>query len=112
MDVRNLSGGSVYLIGTPQDYPELFPGYEFELTVFGTEDGLVDEDEFNIVCRARVVRIDPGNPGRRPAGFGVVIEPVDDENRESLRHLLARATHYRPGASPIPAPPKSNVGQG
>lgn len=98
MDVRNLSSGGVYLVGTPDQYPELVPGREFELVIFGTEDGAGDEVEFNIVCRARVIRVDPGWPDKRPPGFGVTLDPADQDHRDRLANLLLRAASYRPGA--------------
>ncbi|MDX2023613.1 MAG: PilZ domain-containing protein [Deltaproteobacteria bacterium] len=97
MDVRNLSSGGVYLVGTPQEYPELVPGREFELVIFGTEDGAGDEEEFNIICRARVIRVDPGWPDKRPPGFGVTLDPADQDQRDRLANLLLRASAYRPG---------------
>jgi len=97
MDVRNLSSGGVYLVGTPHEYPELIPGREFELVIFGTENGDGDEEEFNIVCRARVIRVDPGWPDKRPPGFGVTLDPADQDHRDRLANLLLRASVYRPG---------------
>ncbi|MCG5051670.1 MAG: PilZ domain-containing protein [Myxococcales bacterium] len=98
MDVRNLSSGGVYLVGTPDAYPEFIPGREFELVIFGTEDGAGDEEDFNIQCRGRVIRVDPGWPGKRPPGFGVTLEPLDQDHRDRLANLLLRASAYRPGA--------------
>jgi hypothetical protein len=97
MNVRNLSSGGVYLVGTPQEYPELVPGREFELVIFGTENGAGDEEDFNIVCRGRVIRVDPGWPGKRPPGFGVTLDPSDQDHRDRLANLLLRANTYRPG---------------
>ena len=97
MGVRNLSAGGVYLEGTPAEYPELRPGTEIELTLFGSEEGLGDDPEFNITCRAKVIRVDPGFAGKRPPGFGVTIDPVDQDNRDRLTNLLLRASGYRVG---------------
>jgi hypothetical protein len=97
MAVRNVSAGGVYLEGTPDDYPELRPGTETELVIFGSEEGRGDDPEFNIVCKAKVIRVDPGFAGKRPPGFGVTIEPIDQENRERLTNLLLRASGYRVG---------------
>jgi len=99
MAVRNVSAGGVYLEGSPGEYPELKPGTDIELVIFGSEDGAGDDPEFNIVCRARVIRIDPGFTGKRPPGFGVTIEPVDQDNRERLTNLLLRASGYRVGGA-------------
>src|SRR3954469_20376790 len=66
MAVRNVSAGGVYLEGTPSEYPELKPGREIDLVIFGSEEGLGDDPEFNIVCRAKVIRIDAGFTGKRP----------------------------------------------
>jgi len=99
MAVRNLSSGGVYLEGTPDEYPELRPGSTIDLVVFGTEDGAGDEEEFNIICRGRVIRIDAGWPGKRPPGFGVTLEPVDQDQRDKLANLLLRAGSYRAGSA-------------
>ena len=98
MAVRNVSAGGVYLEGTPDEYPDLKPGTEIELVIFGSEDGAGDDPEFNIICKARVIRVDPGFAGKRPPGFGVTIDPVDQDNRERLTNLLLRASGYRVGA--------------
>lgn len=100
MAVRNVSAGGVYLEGTSAEYPELKPGTDIDLVLFGAEDGAGDDPDFNIVCRARVIRIDPGFPEKRPPGFGVTIDPVDQENRERLTNLLLRASGYRVGNRP------------
>jgi hypothetical protein len=100
MAVRNVSAGGVYLEGTPQQYPEMKPGVEVHLVIFGAEDGAGDDPDFNITCKARVIRIDPGFEGKRPAGFGVTIDPIDQENRDRLTGLLARASGFRVGRVP------------
>ena len=97
MEVRNLSSGGIYLVGTPEEYPDLTPGVELDLVIFGTEEGLGDDPDFNISCQARIIRVDEGNPGKRPPGFGATISPVDDDNRERLTKLLLRADHVRVG---------------
>jgi hypothetical protein len=48
-------------------------------------------------CRARIIRVDAGNPGKRPPGFGATIDPVDQDARERLTKLLLRADHFRVG---------------
>ena len=97
MEVRNLSAGGIYLVGTIEEYPDLVPGLELDLVIFGTEEGLGDDPDFNISCAARIIRIDEGNPGKRPPGFGATIEPADEDNRERLNALLLRADHVRVG---------------
>jgi hypothetical protein len=97
MEVRNVSSGGIYLVGTPQEYPDLTPGTELALVIFGTEEGMGDDPDFNISCHARVIRVDEGNPGKRPPGFGATIDPVDEDNRERLTKLLMRADDYRVG---------------
>lgn len=97
MEVRNVSQGGIYLVGTPAEYPDLTPGTDLDLVIFGLEDGAGDDPDFNVSCRATVIRIDEGNPGKRPAGFGATLAPVDEENRERLTNLLLRAEHYRVG---------------
>jgi hypothetical protein len=98
--VRNVSAGGVYLEGTPSDYPELKPGTEFNLVIFGSEEGMGDDPDFNINCRARVIRIDEGYAGKRPPGFGCTIDPVDQDHRDRLTNLLLRASSYRVGKKP------------
>jgi len=97
--VRNVSAGGVYLEGTPAEYPQLKPGTEIDLVIFGSEDGSGEDPEFNITCRAKVIRVDAGFAGKRPPGFGVTIDPVDQDNRERLTNLLLRASGYRAGGS-------------
>ncbi len=97
MEVRNVSAGGIYLVGMPQQYPDLVPGRDLGLVIFGSEDGLGDDPDFNINCHARIIRVDAGNPGKRPPGFGATIDPVDDDNRERLTKLLLRADHFRVG---------------
>jgi hypothetical protein len=97
MEVRNVSSGGIYLVGTPEEYPDLVPGRDLGLVIFGSEEGLGDDPEFNIMCRARIIRVDAGNPGKRPPGFGATIDPLDEDNRERLTKLLLRADHCRVG---------------
>lgn len=100
MSVRNVSAGGVYLEGTPEEYPEMGPGVELDLMLFGSEEGQGDDPDFNVQCRARIIRVDEGYPGKRPPGFGATLEPVDQDNRDRLAGLLARATSYRVGRAP------------
>jgi hypothetical protein len=93
--VRNVSAGGVYLEGTPTEYPDMRPGTEFNLVIFGSEEGMGDDRDFNINCRGRVIRIDQGYAGKRPPGFGCTIDPVDQDNRDRLTNLLLRASSYR-----------------
>jgi hypothetical protein len=97
MDVRNLSAGGVYLVGTPEEYPDLRPGVGLELVIFGSEDGMGDDPDFNVVCHANIIRIDEGSAGKRPPGFGATVAPIDEENRTRLGNLLLRADSYRVG---------------
>jgi len=98
MAVRNVSAGGVYLEGTPDEYPGLKPGSEIDLVIFGAEEGQGEDPEFQIMCRAKVIRIDPGFAGKRPPGFGCTIDPLDQENRDRLTNLLLRAQGYRVGS--------------
>jgi hypothetical protein len=100
--VRNVSAGGVYLEGTPQEYPELHPGVDFNLVIFGSEEGMGDDPDFNITCKARVIRIDGGFPGKRPPGFGCTIDPLDQDQRDRLTNLLLRASAYRVGPKTPP----------
>jgi hypothetical protein len=97
MEVRNVSSGGIYLVGTPEQYPELTPGRDLGLLIFGSEEGIGDDPDFNISCHARIIRVDAGNPGKRPPGFGATIDPVDEDARERLTKLLLRADHFRVG---------------
>jgi hypothetical protein len=97
MEVRNVSSGGIYLVGTPEQYPELTPGRDLGLLIFGSEEGIGDDPDFNISCHARIIRVDAGYPGKRPPGFGATIDPVDDDARERLTKLLLRADHFRVG---------------
>jgi hypothetical protein len=97
MEVRNVSSGGIYLVGTPQEYPDLTRGLDLGLVIFGSEEGMGDDPDFNIVCQARIIRVDEGFPGKRPPGFGATIDPVDEDNRERLTKLLLRADHFRVG---------------
>ena len=97
MEVRNVSSGGIYLVGTPQQYPDLIPGKDLGIVIFGSEEGIGDDPDFNIICHARIIRVDVGNPGKRPPGFGATIDPVDEDNRERLTKLLLRADHFRVG---------------
>jgi hypothetical protein len=97
MEVRNVSAGGIYLVGTPQEYPEFVPGKDLGLVVFGLEEGMGDDPEFNITCHARIIRIDLGNPSKRPPGFGATIDPIDEDNRDRLTKLLLRADSFRVG---------------
>ena len=97
MEVRNLSSGGIYLVGTSEEYPDLAPGVDLDLLIFGTEEGLGDDPDFNISCQARIIRVDEGNPGKRPPGFGATIDPVDEDHRERLNKMLMRADHIRVG---------------
>ena len=100
MSVRNVSAGGVYLEGTPEEYPELGPGVELNLIIFGTEDGAGDDPDFNVRCLAQIIRIDEGSEGKRPPGFGCTINPVDQDQRDRLTNLLLRASSYRVGRAP------------
>ncbi len=90
MEVRNISVGGIYLAGTPEEYPDLTPGVDIDLAISVTEKDGADDPDANIACHARIIRVDKGDPGHRPPGFGATIEPVDEENRERLTLLLLR----------------------
>jgi hypothetical protein len=97
LSVRNVSAGGLYLEGTPEEYPELRPGREIDLVIFGSEDGRGDDPDFNVCCKGQIIRLDEGFAGKRPPGFGCTIQPVDEEARRRLTNLLARASGYRVG---------------
>ncbi len=56
----------------------------------------VDDETFD-VARHDVIRVDPGFTGKRPPGFGVTIDPVDQDHRDRLTNLLLRASGFRAG---------------
>jgi len=99
MAVRNLSSGGVYLEGTPAEYPELKPGTSLDIVLFASEDG-ADNDDLTSCCAGEVIRIDPGFPGKRPPGFGVIMRPVDDAARDCLVKLMLRASGYTVKTAP------------
>ena len=90
MQVLNISMGGIFLVGNPDEYPDLMPGIDLDLAISTTEGGMGDDPDANIACHARIVRVDHGEQNKRPPGFGATIEPVDDENRERLTMLLLR----------------------
>jgi hypothetical protein len=100
VSIRNVSSGGAYLEGTPADYPELKPGVAFNLVIFGSEEGMGDDPDFNISCRAKVIRVDAGFPDKRPPGFGCTIDPIDQDHRDRLTNLLLRADGFRTGKLP------------
>jgi hypothetical protein len=91
MEIRNISTEGVFLMGTAADYPDLVPGVDIDLAISAVVADTERDPDANIACRARIVRIDPGEPGQRPPGFGATITPVDDDNRWRLLKLLAEA---------------------
>jgi hypothetical protein len=96
MAIHNLSTGEAFLEGTLEQYPELEPGTQLELVIFGFEDGVEDDPKFHIQCRARVVRVAARSAGRRAQGFVVAVQPVDQANRERLTSLVLRDSTYWP----------------
>lgn len=88
MEVGNLSTEGIFLVGSPNEYPELVPGAFLDLAVSTSEEA---GEPINVACHARIVRVDRGAPGDHPAGFGATLEPVDEENRDRLTALLLRA---------------------
>ena len=58
MEVRNVSAGGIYLVGTSAEYPDLSPGVDLNLVIFGSEEGMGDDPDFNILCKARIIRVD------------------------------------------------------
>ena len=98
--VRNVSAGGIYLEGTPSQYPDLKPGIDFQLVIFGSEEGMGDDPDFQILCRAKVIRVDEGFMGKRPPGFGCTIDPVNQDERDRLSNLLLRASSFRVGKLP------------
>jgi len=89
MDVRNLSAGGIYLVGTPEEYPDLSPGTNFELVIFGAEDGMGDDP----------ILMSPAMPPSSASTKAVrasdhrgsrTVAPIDEENRNRLSNLLLR----------------------
>jgi hypothetical protein len=92
MAVHNVSLGGAFLATTLPDHIEYKTGARFELTVLVDEDTPMHacDDGHTVHAHARIVRRDPGGPGR-PSGFGVVFERMDLETVEKLRALVNRA---------------------
>jgi hypothetical protein len=91
MEVRDISLGGIFLVGTPDEYPDLTPGVDLDLAISASEADAAEDPDANVACHARIIRVDKGDAGNRPPGFGATIAPVDDENRERLTKLLSRA---------------------
>jgi len=70
---------------------------DFDLAISASEGGLEDDPDACFACHARIMRVDPGDPGKRPPGFCATIEPADDDNRDRLTELLLRAAHNSEG---------------
>jgi hypothetical protein len=97
MAMRYLSTGQAFLEGTAAQHPDLPAGADVELVIFGFEDGVHDDPQFNIECRAKVLRVDPSS-APRGHGFLISVQPVDQVNRERLTSLVLRETW--PGSGP------------
>lgn len=91
MAVHNVSLGGAYLTVALHEHIEYKTGARVELTLLVDEDAPTHccEDGHTVHAHARIVRRDPGGPGR-PSGLGVVFERVDLETLEKLRALVSR----------------------
>ena len=91
MAVHDVSLGGAFLATDLDGHIEYKIGARVELTLFVDEDAPTHccEDGHTVHARARIVRRDPGGPGR-PSGLGVVFERVDLETLEKLRALAGR----------------------
>lgn len=98
MVVRNVSAGGAFLEGTADEYPELKPGAKVDIVLSGSAPEMTDEDVANIRCTGQVARFDAGGGGR-PAGFGIVLKPVEQGDRDRLNQLLAALSAQQPAAS-------------
>jgi hypothetical protein len=98
MAIRTVSTGTVVLEGTADQYPELRPGADVELVIFGFEDGH-DEPRFNIECRARVLRVERRAQPGRGQGFFLAVTPMNQGHRERLTDLVLRELAPRRGSS-------------
>lgn len=89
---RNLSVGGIYVAADPEAFPTLLPGTQLDVVVswHGT----------SIRCPARIARRDPGDPGRRPPGIGIVFEEIDPESLARLRALIVRASREQGAPTP------------
>lgn len=93
MSVRDVSVGGAFLVTTLYDHIDFKTGGRCDLTLFVDEylpTHNVD-DGHTVHTVAKIVRRDPGGPGR-PSGLGVVFEKLDLANLERLRALVNRAS--------------------
>lgn len=90
---HDVSLGGAFLRTELSEHIEYKTGARCELTLHVDEDTPVHacEDGHTIHAHARIVRRDPGGPGR-PSGLGVAFERVDAENLEKLRALVYRGS--------------------
>jgi PilZ domain-containing protein len=91
MVARDISVGGAFLETTLFDHIELRTGSRCELTLFIEENRPTHaaEDGHTVHTHARIVRRDPGGPGR-PPGLGVIFERVDLDNLARLRALVSK----------------------
>jgi len=82
METLNISRGGMFLLGTPDQYPDLVVGTAVELLVFSAED---PEGE-DLALEAEIVRLAAGG---RP-GFGAKFINVDLERARRLDRFLSR----------------------
>jgi hypothetical protein len=93
MAARNVSLGGAFLETTLFDHLQYETGARCDVTLHVDEDTPMHacEDGHTIHAPARIVRRDPGGPGR-PSGLGVAFERVDPENLVRLRALVNRGS--------------------
>jgi hypothetical protein len=91
MAVHDLSLGGAFLAASLSDHIDVKTGARCEVTLHIDEDMPCHacEDGHTVHAHARIVRRDPGGPGR-PAGLGVVFERLDAENFCRLQALVLR----------------------
>lgn len=93
MAAYDVSLGGAFLETDLSAHIELKTGARCEVTLHVDENTPTHacQDGHTIHARARIVRRDPGGPGR-PSGLGVEFERVDLENLERLLALVNRGS--------------------
>lgn len=93
MAVHDVSLSGAFFETTLFDHIDFKTGARVRVTLFVDEDTPIhaSEDGHTVHVDARIMRRDPGAPGR-PPGLAVVFEHVDLENLEKLRALVHRTS--------------------
>ena len=100
LSTLNISTSGVFLLGTPQEYPELKVGIEVELQIFDPDEP--ESDEVNLNARVvRIVKV-PSRLESEP-GFGLQFSRLNAQKTTMLDRLIKR--NLAPTAQADKAPP-------